>query len=877
VNVGCLDENTVAALAEARLSPEDRGRAEAHARSCVACHQAVTTAFSRSEIASKDATARLGPGGARSRLPALAAGATVGRYTVLGLVGRGGMGEVYAAYDPGLDRRVALKLMSARETARDDKAQERLTREAQAIAKLSHPNVVVVHDVGTFDGQVFVAMEFVDGVTLSAWLVASPRGWREVLEMFVQAARGLGAAHDAGLVHRDFKPQNVMVGRDGTARVMDFGLARRIDEPDLARGPAGPSRPPLDPTLTRTGELLGTPLYMAPEQFAESRIDARTDQFSFCVALYWALCGVHPFGGSSRAELSSNVQRGDVAGPKRIPAPSRIQKTLLRGLSADPKARWPSMNALIDELLRDPRRRARRLIGAAGVVGLCGVVAVAAVHLSRRGHAVCASGPDRMTGVWEPASRAGPHSRREQVRAAVLKSGTAEAPRVWEQLAAVLDRHAANWLAAYRDACEATHVRGEQSEDVLDLRMTCLADNLDSTRVFTELVSSGDRAVIDHAGETAGSLDDLASCGAAEQARSIPRPPRDPLIRRAVDDANRQIKEGKTLRLAGEAVRASAIADGILARSDVASYCPLQAEALLLKAMAMIDRAEDRGVSLFERAVETAERCGHDRVVASGLASMGFFHRFTDLPAAERELGLAAAAAARVGSDPLIESWVVNNVAALRVEQGRFEEALVDMKRSLALKRQVLDPDNFDVANSFSNVADVLTRLGRFEEALSLAQEALRIYRTWNRFTAHVALALNNEAAALKGLHRFAEAEASYKAAVDLLETDAPADHPDLWEALLGIAAVRVDRDDPAGAIPLAERVLSEQVARKALATDLAATRFQLAVALDHAHRDPARAHDLASQALDAYAAQPTFAPQRREVRAWLDERKVRL
>jgi tetratricopeptide (TPR) repeat protein len=723
-------------------------------------------------------------------------------------------------------------------------------------------------------------MEFVEGSTLAAWLVERPRGWRDVLAIFVQAARGLAAAHAAGLVHRDFKPQNVMVGNDGTARVMDFGLARRIDETSRERTDLAKAEMPCDPELaglTRTGELLGTPLYMAPEQFADRRLDARTDQFSFCVALYWALSGVHPFGGSSRAELSSNAQRGDLTSPaKRFGAPSRIQRALLRGLSADPGARWPSMEALVAELLRDPRRRSRRAMSVAGVVGLCGVVALGAVYLSRRAHAVCASGPERLTGVWEAADRAGPGSRREVVRAAILKSGTAEPTHVWERVAAVLDRHATNWLAAYRDACEATHVRGEQSEDVLDLRMTCLADNLDSTRVFTELLSTGDRAVIDHAGETAGSLDDLASCGATEQARSKPRPPRDPLVRKAVADANRQLKEGTALRIAGETVRASAIADAILARSDVASYGPIQAEALLLKALAVIDLAEDRGASLYKRAVETAERCGHDRVVAIGLSSLGFIHRFSDLEGAERELGLAMAALARVGNDPLIESWILNNLGALRAEQGLFDEALVDVKRSLELKRQVLGPDNFDIANSLSNVSDVLTKLGRFDEALPLVEEALRIYRTWNRFTGHVGLALNNRGAVLRGLHRFDEAEADFKAAVSLLESDAPAAHPDIWEALLGIASVRLDRDDAVGAIPIVERVLAEQREKRSLATDVAPTRFELATALDRAHRDPARARELATQALDAYAAQPTFEARRHEIRAWLDAQKDR-
>src|SRR5450432_4380055 len=165
----------------------------------------------------------------------LARGATIGRYVVLGLVGRGGMGEVYAAYDPELDRKVAVKLLRVKPGNGVSLAEgrQRTLREAQAIARLSHPNVVIVFDVGTFEDQVFIAMEFVDGNTVTYWLQSQLRSWQDILKVFMAAGRGLTAAHDKGLVHRDFKPDNVMVGRDGQVRVMDFGLARQMDKPGI--------------------------------------------------------------------------------------------------------------------------------------------------------------------------------------------------------------------------------------------------------------------------------------------------------------------------------------------------------------------------------------------------------------------------------------------------------------------------------------------------------------------------------------------------------------------------------------------------------------------------------------------------------------------
>src|SRR5450432_3255863 len=306
-----------------------------------------------------------------ARCPAAAIlerGQAIDRFVVLGLVGRGGMGEVYAAYDPELDRKVAIKLLRARSEAADGKT--RLLREAQAIAKLQHPNVVVVYDVGTYGDSVFIAMEFVEGRTVSGWLEAGRRTRREILDVSLAAGRGLAAAHAAGLVHRDFKPDNVMVTNDGQVRVMDFGLARQVAEAaaearaaaaslaaaadaraaegvprdqdhddadaDAPRpSAASASNKYLSVKLTQSGAMLGTPAYMAPEQFAVAPTDARTDQFSYCVALYEALGGARPFAGETFLTLMTNVTTGAVTPPYR-PVPTWLRKVLLRGLATSP-------------------------------------------------------------------------------------------------------------------------------------------------------------------------------------------------------------------------------------------------------------------------------------------------------------------------------------------------------------------------------------------------------------------------------------------------------------------------------------------------------------------------------------------------------------
>jgi hypothetical protein len=450
------------------------------------------------------------------------------RYTILDLVGRGGMGEVYAAFDQRLDRRVALKILHGEGTERAPRARDRLLREAQIIAKLSHPNVIVVHDVGMFEGQVFVAMDFVEGQTLAMWLVERSRTWREILATFIQAAHGLGAAHAAGLVHRDFKPQNVMVANDGAVRVTDFGLARRIDDEEAPSSEAtGRSR--VDPSLTQTGELLGTPLYMAPEQFTDGHIDARADQFSFCVALYWALFRAHPFGGQSRdagtaVEASTKGRNGP---------PPWAQRALLRGLSRDPAARWSSMKELAQALTRNPAIRRRRLVGLVAAVAVaCVPIGLAGARVVATRRSLCSGGPSRLAGVWE----LGTGARREAVRTAFANAGGDVAPRTWERVATLLDRQAKAWLAAYRDSCEATNVRHEQSWEALDLRTQCLNDNLGATGTLTELLTHADPQVIEHAVQAAGALDDPRRCSDVDRLRLDPRLPAEPSVRKRVED-----------------------------------------------------------------------------------------------------------------------------------------------------------------------------------------------------------------------------------------------------------------------------------------------------------------------------------------------------
>lgn len=368
----CLSEETVLDYVFGRLKSAQVARIDAHADACGSCDEMLAFAVS-------SPTSPLPPDAAAEPL---VAGTRVGRYLVIERIGIGGMSEIYSARDPDLDRKVALKLLRPRlgAIASPSADEWRVMREARAIAQLRHPHVVTVFDIGRFGNRAFIAMELVEGQTLAAWLAERRRTWREVLPVFVDAARGLAAAHNAGIIHRDFKPNNVMLGADGLVRVMDFGLAKRVDgtiaTTARAARPAPAQVGSTSDTFTSNGAILGTRAYMSPEQLRGDGVDARSDQFSFCVALFAALFGRRPVvdGGAGEAPVPK--------GPRRR-VPRALARTVARGLSVEPRDRWPGMDDLLRELGR-PRGRPARAWATATGVALAAVIAVIGLRAHRQ-------------------------------------------------------------------------------------------------------------------------------------------------------------------------------------------------------------------------------------------------------------------------------------------------------------------------------------------------------------------------------------------------------------------------------------------------------------------------------------------------------------
>ncbi len=715
-----------------------------------------------------DSTASLANKGSyRPAHPPLARGACVDRYVIVGELGAGGMGVVYKAFDPELGRPIALKLLNTL-GGTSGALRDRLVREAQALARLSHPNVIAVHDVGTFGSDVFIAMEFVEGQTLRAWLKEKPRRQREILDVFLAAGQGLAAAHRAGLVHRDFKPDNVIVGArpqsanasgvelgDGRVRVLDFGLARdattgwapyewgeegeatreqsigRIVRSETTTAPEGrrasphPAQQPapaeavikpvasgasLASPLTHAGSILGTPRYMAPEQHRGEVADERADQFSFCVALYDALYGEFPFEGRGLEEFEDNVLEGRVQDPPAgSGVPRWLRGVLLRGLLVDPAQRHESMDALLAHLAPPRSERALWLtLGAAALtagVGVWGVLGARARGLERA--QLCQGAPMRLEGVWDGNTKGRVHD-------ALLATGKAYAPDAWKNVEQTIDRYTAGWVRMHKDSCEATRLRGEQSDATMTLRMACLDRKLQGVSALVNVLADADSAMLEKAGSAAAELSSIDECGDTSGLLGVEGSlPSDPGLRERIKAIREALSRAQALRLAGRIPNAIALAETAVAEAREVGNDVIVAEALTEEGRGRAHLEPERGAKLLTEAFWPAFASRLDRTAVSAASNAAREYALTLHPDdAELWAKLAQAGLRRMGGDDELESelWSARSVRAL--ETHRFEEQVQDTARASHLTERRFGPDDLrtiakeeDELNAISNVS----------------------------------------------------------------------------------------------------------------------------------------------------------------------------
>ena len=651
-------------------------------------------------------------------------GHEIGRFVVLEELGTGGMGVVYAAYDPNLDRKVAIKLLRAQAMASEE-ARVRLLREAQAMARIDHPNVLRVHEAGTFGDQIYIAMEFAAGGTLRQWLAGATRGRDEILDVFVQAGRGLAAAHDAGLVHRDFKPDNVLLVADGHARVTDFGLVGVVGEMPPARPSGDLDKPlsvntPLSRDLTRTGALMGTPAYMSPEQFKGGVIGPAADQFAFCVALYEALYRTRPFSGSTFPELCASVVNGVVTAPPRdSDVPSRIRRVLLRGLSTDPDKRYATMDRLLAELSPNAGSRRRTVIAASSA----GVLAAAAIGVFalRSGNAnVCSGGDARVAAVWSP-------EQKQKLLHGFDGAKRLDTRAVVDRTAAIIDRWGTDWQHAYVGACEDTRVRKVQSEHLLDLRMDCLSRALDEAHATIDALSTGGADAIDHAIEVVRGLPPLGRCADTAALASGIAPPSTPEARATVDAIRGKLDAARAQRRLSHYAEAKKLAEAALADARASKYDPLIADALLEAGRVQAAVADPHALDMLEEAMMTATAAGDNDLAirAASRRIVNLTYEAKRMPLAD-EISRIATALATHASPPVETRVDLDDAVGMMLDHERkFDAAKERYDHALQLSMEKLGPDAPLTITTLQSLGVLAAERHNFPEAKKLFEQVL--------------------------------------------------------------------------------------------------------------------------------------------------------
>jgi eukaryotic-like serine/threonine-protein kinase len=653
----------------------------------------------------------------RARAALFGAGAPplrLGRYELRERIGAGGLGVVYAAFDPELERTIAVKLVRPDQAFGEDAAaaQARLLREAQSMAKLSHHHVIHVYDVGTWGDAVWVAMEFVEGSSLREWLAATRRSTREILDVLIAAGRGLAAAHAAGLVHRDFKPDNVLVDTRGRAYVLDFGLARAVelDDRDSAVTLAdalggGDDRA----TLTRSGALVGTPAYMAPEQFRGGNVTAATDQFGFCATAWEALLGERPFAGTTIPEIMMRVCAGERrAIPRGRRLPARVRRALERGLAIDPDARHPTMDVLLEQL-GGSRTRAVT-IAAVVAAGLAGgaVAAFASLHDA----AQCSGASRPIEATWNPA-------RAEQLHAQLR---AAELPWAEQSASAVvrtLDEAASRWAISAEQSCE-SHRRGERSSALFDAQTACLdvaRRSLDAT--------AGALLVLDRErlGEALAIAQQVRDPGRCDEARVVGpwlEAPADPQVAAEVIARHGELAEiSARAAVEGYAVAASE-AETVLARADALGHAPLQAEAALVVGD-LWERAGDRDAATrrLQAALWTAQASSNLDVVVRAAIQLvyldGVVRGELERASVWRELGTASLAAR--GDEAALAGGLANAWAGALFDAGRYAEAARGFAEVLERYASAFGEHDIRLVAPLNNLAVAQIQLAAFDDA----------------------------------------------------------------------------------------------------------------------------------------------------------------
>lgn len=790
----------------------------------------------------------------------------IARYTIVHEIGRGGMGVVYLAYDPKLDRKVALKVLRGLPETLGDRSltsgKARLLREAQALAKLSHPNVVQVFDVDIWEGALYLTMEFVPGRSLDDLLEAGPLPWRQALRIFLAAGEGLAAAHDRGIVHRDFKPGNVLVGEDGTVKVLDFGLAKRAaateeagevvrlpDAEDLRTSQDAAvvdmARSASSLHLTVEGRRVGTPAYMSPEQHMGLEVGPAGDQFSFCASLWEALYGELPFEGGTFAEQTRNVLEGNLRTPPAdTDVPVRLQRILARGLSVHPEDRYPDMRALLADLAHDPAKRWRRIAAIAGVVLAMGGVGGAVAHFEGAALARCeAAGGAEIEAIpldaWSEAIHAG---------FSATKLPYAE--EAAERVVALIRRRLDAWREAHASLCRAREAAGGEAASIFEARAACLQRTLAQTRVFAESLAEPTPGLVERAAEALVGLDSPIECLSYEPPEVARR--RDAADRAQADALLSEVARAAALAAAGRTEASLETARRVVEQAQQAGFADVEARAWLYVGDAARRQGDLAAMrDAFARAAALASQADDADTVF--LAYVGLAYGTSEiggrLDAAEAYL-LAAETATAAGEPSAARREILETQrGAVALARGDVEAAVAAYETAARLAEQAHGPRSPRVAVTWTNLATALVRAGRTDEARARFEAALELVEET------MGARHPRAGAIVANLANLALVEGDYGTAGRLLDRAAeifagidPVRHANVETVRAVVAQATGDLEAAAGHLDRAARLLEEAGQGRSLQAVVVA-RKRAELALRNGRFDEAA--ELAEQALE--------------------------
>lgn len=762
------------------------------------------------------------------RSVAFECGARVGRYVILHLLGSGGLSLIYAAFDPDLGRKVALKLMlpgAGQGPPDSSNPRASLLREAQAIARINHPNVVAVYEVGTHGDLVYLAEELVEGKDLTQWLRAERRSEREIREVFIQAGRGLAAAHAVSILHRDFKPANVLVGDDGRVRVVDFGLAHEEQGPSLSvepadtaeildgdaapretpplpSGSASGSRPPPDPN-----RLFGTPAYMAPEHYKRERADARSDQFSFCVSLYRALYDEHPFMDRSDEELALAKYEGRVREPPRgSKVPAWLREVVLRGLLPDPEDRWPSMDTLLHALGDDPRVRRRRwLVWGAAFTSIALAAGTVERYVTLR-TGRCRDVEQHLAGVWDP-------ERKAAMRAAFERTHLPYAASVWTSVERLVDAYIRSWSGVHQEACEATWVHGEQSEDVFELRLECLKQRLGEVRALGELFGAADAKVVEQAVQVASGLSSIEVCSDVRALRMKHPPPQGQEAKKRLAQIEAELARIRALAAAGKYRESLPRAEAAVTQARALQHGPLLGQTLSQLGDLHVQSGDTAAAErTLEEAILRATAAGDEDTAVEAEMGLGWLLGVWKQNFAEgrRWTRLAAAGNAHLGDRLDRKAKLENALGVLHWQEGNYDEALAAFQRSLAAGQRAYGAAHPWVATSQANLGVLYMDRGDYQAALAALVRAREIQeKTLGQEHPLTSFSLSNLCEVHRNLGQLDVALAHGQTALALRERLLGQEHPAVAVTLDNLGLVHLDRGEYAVALRRLDRALS--------------------------------------------------------------------